>query len=75
MKGIFFLSFIFFGNCNAHGGIGFYTQNCPSGISVIFLLGNVKTLNQVVGILNGVGLHVSAEIHSGKVIDFHVIGI
>lgn len=56
MKGIFF----FFGNCNAHGGIWFYTQNCPSGISIIFLLGNVKTLNQLVGILNGVGVHVSA---------------
>lgn len=55
MKG-FFLG----GNCNAQGDIWFYTQNCPSGISIIFLLGNVKTLNQLGGILNGVGLYVSA---------------
>lgn len=55
MKGIFF-----FGNCNAHGDIWFYTQDCPSGNSVIVLLGNVKTLNQLVGIRNGVGLNVGA---------------
>lgn len=59
MKGLWFF-FYFFGNCNAQGDICFYTQNCPSGISIIFLPGNVKTLNQLVGILNGVGLHVSA---------------
>lgn len=55
MKGIFF-----FGNCNAHGDIWFYTQDCPSGNSIIVLLGNVKTLNQLVGIRNGVGLYVGA---------------
>lgn len=56
MKGIFF----FFCNCNAHGDVWFYTQDCPSGASLIFLLGNVKTLNQLVGTLNGVGLYVGA---------------
>lgn len=51
------------GNCNAHGDIWFYTQNRPSDISIIFLLGNVKTLNQLEGTLNGVGLYVSAYTH------------
>lgn len=56
MKGVYL--FLYF--CNVLGGIWFYTQNCPSGIPIIFLLGNVRTLNQLVVILNGVGLPVSA---------------
>lgn len=51
MKGIFF-----FCNFNSHGGIWFYTQNCPSGISIISLLCKVKTLKQLVEIVNGMNL-------------------